>query len=427
MHVLANTPAASPARTFHPYLGDYLYMMAVGSSFHGIFSANNTPDTGNFPSGIAYQRNANFATHTLLNVDDATPVPISIDPFFFTVTDLPANVITGLVTDTSAQPMVDATILVDGPGGGTSVQLSTDSSGRYTTPILAPGAYDVSAVLSGFVPTSAAVTVLDTVLLTVQNFILQRTLLFTVGGLVADATGVPIAGATLRLSENSASPGIWTTQTDAMGRYSFSNEDPGPFAGQYTEEVRAAGFVSDSRDFAVPNGATITQNFQLVKQGVLTGHVSDARGAPLGGASVSLDSAQTFTDATGLYSILLDPGQYTETVALVGFRTSVASVTISDGATLVHDFTLASVVPGSITGTVTDDSGSPLHATVTIAGASTRTDVDGSFTLANVDPGTYTATASAGPHYTSDTETVTVTEGQAAVVNFILTLKSPIF
>ena len=31
------------------------------------------------------QRNANFATRTLLNVDNQTPVAISIDPFFFRV------------------------------------------------------------------------------------------------------------------------------------------------------------------------------------------------------------------------------------------------------------------------------------------------------------------------------------------------------
>jgi hypothetical protein len=32
---------------------------------------------------VSYQRNANFTTHTLLRNDGVTPVPISIDPFFF--------------------------------------------------------------------------------------------------------------------------------------------------------------------------------------------------------------------------------------------------------------------------------------------------------------------------------------------------------
>jgi hypothetical protein len=85
--VLANTPSATPASTFLPYLGDYIYLTAVGTTFYGIFSANNTPDNGNFPNGVTYQRNANFTTHQLLNVDNHTVVPVSIDPFFFTVTD----------------------------------------------------------------------------------------------------------------------------------------------------------------------------------------------------------------------------------------------------------------------------------------------------------------------------------------------------
>ena len=82
-YILANTPANTPGKSFDPYLGDYLYMLAVGSSFYGIFSANNTPDHANFPNGVTYQRNADFTTKTLLATDNVTPVAVSIDPFFF--------------------------------------------------------------------------------------------------------------------------------------------------------------------------------------------------------------------------------------------------------------------------------------------------------------------------------------------------------
>ena len=84
--LLATVPADVPARVFFPYLGDYDYLMAVGNDFYGVFSANNTPDMANFPQGVVYQRNANFATHTLLDMDNVTPVAVSIDPFFFKVT-----------------------------------------------------------------------------------------------------------------------------------------------------------------------------------------------------------------------------------------------------------------------------------------------------------------------------------------------------
>jgi hypothetical protein len=83
---LSMTPVASPAKTFDPYLGDYIFLMAVGKDFYGIFCANNTPDKSNFPQGVVYQRNANFVTHTLLGVDNTTPVAVSIDPFFVKAT-----------------------------------------------------------------------------------------------------------------------------------------------------------------------------------------------------------------------------------------------------------------------------------------------------------------------------------------------------
>ncbi len=84
---LANVPANTPAKQFDPFLGDYVHLLAVGNAFYGIFCANNTPDPANFPNGVRYQRNANFSTHTLLAIDGTTPVPASIDPFFFTVTN----------------------------------------------------------------------------------------------------------------------------------------------------------------------------------------------------------------------------------------------------------------------------------------------------------------------------------------------------
>jgi hypothetical protein len=84
--LLCTTLAQAPARSFSPYLGDYLHMMALGKDFYGIFSASNVPDLANFPQGVTYQRNHDFATHTLLALDGVTTVAASIDPFFFKVT-----------------------------------------------------------------------------------------------------------------------------------------------------------------------------------------------------------------------------------------------------------------------------------------------------------------------------------------------------
>jgi len=82
--VLADTPATAAPWLFSPYLGDYIYLMAVGDSFYGVFCADNTPDVGNFPSGVTYQRAADFPTKTLSDLT-GNAVPISIDPFFFSI------------------------------------------------------------------------------------------------------------------------------------------------------------------------------------------------------------------------------------------------------------------------------------------------------------------------------------------------------
>jgi hypothetical protein len=83
--VLATVPALTPPKQFDPYIGDYDHLQAVGTDFYGIFCANNTPDHANFPSGVAYQRNADFNRHVLLDLDGTSHVQVSIDPFFFHV------------------------------------------------------------------------------------------------------------------------------------------------------------------------------------------------------------------------------------------------------------------------------------------------------------------------------------------------------
>jgi hypothetical protein len=80
--VLHSALASSPPRTGLPYLGDYIRLLTLNADFYGVFSGSNLPARTNFPNGVAYQRNANWTTRTLLKTDNLTPVGISIDPFF---------------------------------------------------------------------------------------------------------------------------------------------------------------------------------------------------------------------------------------------------------------------------------------------------------------------------------------------------------
>jgi hypothetical protein len=86
--ILCSVLSQTPTRTFSPYLGDYMHMMASGKDFCGIFSAANTPDLANFPQGVTYLRNHDFVAKKLFALDGVTQVSPSIDPFFFKITQI---------------------------------------------------------------------------------------------------------------------------------------------------------------------------------------------------------------------------------------------------------------------------------------------------------------------------------------------------
>ena len=81
--VLHTAPSTTPIATFLPYIGDYIRILAVGTSFYGVFCGNNTPNMAHFPNGVVYQRAADWTTQRLLSTDGVTVVAPSIDPFFF--------------------------------------------------------------------------------------------------------------------------------------------------------------------------------------------------------------------------------------------------------------------------------------------------------------------------------------------------------
>jgi hypothetical protein len=87
---LCTTLSQAPARQGSPYLGDYEHLMALGKDFYGVFCASNVPDLANFPQGVTFLRNHDFAAKKLFDLDGVSVVPPSIDPYFFKVTALDA-------------------------------------------------------------------------------------------------------------------------------------------------------------------------------------------------------------------------------------------------------------------------------------------------------------------------------------------------
>jgi hypothetical protein len=88
--LLCTTLSQAPPRQGSPYLGDYEHLMALGKDFYGVFCASNVPDLANFPQGVTFLRNHDFAAKKLFDLDGVTVVNPSIDPYVFKVTALDA-------------------------------------------------------------------------------------------------------------------------------------------------------------------------------------------------------------------------------------------------------------------------------------------------------------------------------------------------
>jgi len=159
-HILASTPtnAPIPASVMATYLGDYIKLLATGKDFFGIFSASNSPVAANFPSGVTYQRNVNWATQTLLGNDGVTPVAISIDPFFFKLTVKTPAVATAIANSgffghVCLGSFVDEMLTINNHGSGTlrifkitssSVDFEVPSVLSYPLEILAGVSIDLT-------------------------------------------------------------------------------------------------------------------------------------------------------------------------------------------------------------------------------------------------------------------------------------------
>jgi hypothetical protein len=122
----------------------------------------------------------------------------------------------------------------------------------------------------------------------------------TLTGTVTDAnTSAPLAGVTV----HATGPFDRSATTDAAGHYSM----PLP-VGDYIVTASVFGYLTQSANVTITDGATTTQNFALVPapSHTVSGHVRDSDGNPLPNATVQILNtpiAPATTDASGAYSI----------------------------------------------------------------------------------------------------------------------------
>ena len=227
-----------------------------------------------------------------------------------TVTELPTNycmkveagtTVGGMVVDEEQQPVANVTIEFDGPGidlakkeniqfGPDTVQ-HTDVDGHWSCNMI-PASYETLGVIlshSDFAVMST--NIVANAPAAVSNVLVIRRGV-AVAGSVADLTGQPITGASIREVQNRQEPPL-SAKTDGTGRFEFKHVRPGGLQ----LAVQAKGFSPVFLETNVPEDS-IELKFNLGPGHILRGRVVDENGTPITNAV-----AQTDWDNQGLRKI----------------------------------------------------------------------------------------------------------------------------
>lgn len=314
--------------------------------------------------------------------------------------------ITGSIIDNTGKGIAGAEVTAAG------LSVTTDANGAYTFMNVPQGSTAITASANGFqsatetVNVAAGATTVAPVMTLLSN-------LGNVTGKVTDATGAPLAGASVGFGGGS-------TVTDASGNFAFSNLP----AGTIQLVAALAGYQSVTQNVNVVAGTTTTANFTLVlanaSPGTVTGKVTNiSGGAALPGATVKWNTTSVVANSTGNYTLTnVSGGVQTITASATGFLPLSSTTTVA-GGTNVLNFQLATA--GKITVKVTTATGVAVNAaSVTITGGVILTTVTGTtntsgvFTTNWIPVGSYTVTAA-----NSGSKSATVTAGQTSTVTLV--------
>jgi hypothetical protein len=216
-------------------------------------------------------------------------------------------------------------------------------------------------------------------------------------------------------------------RTDGQGVYLYTSD-----SNPYSQGIRWVGTTPQPGwdIYGVIRGNTVEV---ITATGSVAGTVENESGQSIAGANVTTTPGghAATTNASGQYTISTIPiGTYTVSASASGYASSnIPNVIVSPDTTATADFTLA-VGPstGTIAGTVKDTSNIPLPGVLvqtTTGGHLTATATDGTYTLNDVEPGTYSVQASKTGYQTQSATGVQVTASLTTTVNFQLPPDAP--
>jgi protocatechuate 3,4-dioxygenase beta subunit len=379
--------------------------------------------------------------------------------------------IAGKITDQNGDPLFGASIYANRVDAccGSGYTNSADD-GTYTMTGLVPGVYRVYVEAFGY-PTrfydgtysyadAAPVFVADAA--TTPEVDVQMLPGGTISGTVTEGDGVtPIEGALISVDLNACCFGA-STVTDASGNYAL----PSLPAGEYRVRAAADGFAAeyyvDAYEYFAATlvplapGGDADVDFALEVGGSISGTITDIDGNPIAGANVSAEPDQccsgfvsTVSAADGTYTLSgMIPGDYRIVASAAGYATA-----YYDNTPNYFDATLVAVALGtdtpgidialaaeaSISGTVTDEYGTPIANAYVYAnsdvcclpGGYAYTDANGQYTIGGLPAGAYRVIGTAdgyveeyfdnAPYYELATIVTVAAGDEATGIDFALT------
>ena len=305
-----------------------------------------------------------------------------------------------------------ATVRLAAQGSNLTESATTDPTGGFSFPNLAPGTYSVTVTTNGHtVPlaglTVAAGTSTDNLGLTFQ----------TLYGTVVDANGTARPGAAVALTD-AVNGTTWQTAANATGNFSFTPVLP----GDYTLSA-SLGENAALPTYVTVGVSVVQQNLTLLPQGRVTGS-TQIYGVSLPYATIQFqDTTQAYmvatvtSDASGAYSIALPAGDwnvYGRAYQGMNLYATLGRITVRQGQTTAYDadFTAGARVSGSVSA---EGQTGDLRAAIGFVGSTGELWIRsalGNTYLAYLPQGTYSVVASTP----TDATTVTLTlNGNAAL------------
>lgn len=345
----------------------------------------------------------------------------------------PVGSVAGYVVEAgTGRPISGATVFI---ASNSQLTTSTNGDGFYTLTNVPTGQITLAASAPGYDSSTVVANIAAGSATQAGALVLAQGsgTALVYGRITAQQGGAPIVGASVQLT----GPGQYAVVTASDGSFALGAVAP----GQYTLQISAAGYISESASVTFAAGSQYQVNQSLLLNGTypsnspigVSANIVDAStGAPITGATLALNKLLTgVSDSSGTVAIAGVPaGTYQTTVSASGYVTSLYTLMLTPGSNgqlgTLRLYPQTSVIaPTALTllgKVVSGLGGQPVAgATITLTGSSTTltAGADGSFTLAGLKTLSFTLQIAAAGYVTQQF-TVTASGYGTVAQSFVL-------